>query len=253
MEKILNFRDLGGIPLKNGRTVKKGCFFRCAAPDSASVDDRRRLNAYGIRTVFDFRDKEEISDEGAVTGLDAEYINVPVQLESTNLVKLKRRKSLGIFITLKAKDMCEAYANIPFDNDSYKRFFEIIRDGGIPILFNCSFGKDRTGVAAALILWLLGAEKEEIIGDYLRTLTELEETRKLMDDRLPKLFRKLILKKMEAVLTVKREYLEAAISAVEKRYSTIENYFMQEMGYSVSDIERLRAECTESNNCIEEI
>ena len=36
-----------------------------------------------------------------------------------------------------------------------------------PILFHCSFGKDRTGFATAMILSIIGVSKEIIIEEYL--------------------------------------------------------------------------------------
>lgn len=43
-----------------------------------------------------------------------------------------------------------------------------------PLVCHCAAGKDRTGVAAALILSLLGVSDELIIEDYLLTQGETE-------------------------------------------------------------------------------
>ena len=35
------------------------------------------------------------------------------------------------------------------------------------VLFHCTAGKDRTGVVAALLLWLAGVSEEDILADYI--------------------------------------------------------------------------------------
>ena len=50
----------------------------------------------------------------------------------------------------------------------YKKFFEILLDqNNGTILYHCSAGKDRTGVATALLLSALGVDRETVINDYL--------------------------------------------------------------------------------------
>ena len=60
----------------------------------------------------------------------------------------------------------ESYARMPFGNPAYRALFGAIRAGQTPILFHCTAGKDRTGVAAALILKALGVSREDIVEDY---------------------------------------------------------------------------------------
>ena len=52
-------------------------------------------------------------------------------------------------------------------NSQYRRMFKQLLAGNVPLAFNCSAGKDRTGVAAALILTALGVSRETVIQDYL--------------------------------------------------------------------------------------
>ena len=53
MENIENFRDLGGIRTKDGKRVKDGMLFRCAALSSASENDIQKIKELGIDTVDD--------------------------------------------------------------------------------------------------------------------------------------------------------------------------------------------------------
>ena len=61
------------------------------------------------------------------------------------------------------------YKQMLFRNKAYKELFRALEAGETPILFHCSGGKDRTGVAAMLILLALGASDETICQDFVRT------------------------------------------------------------------------------------
>jgi len=54
-------------------------------------------------------------------------------------------------------------------HDQYRRVFAELLAGHAPLAFNCAAGKDRTGVAAALLLTALGVPRETVIADYLLT------------------------------------------------------------------------------------
>ncbi len=52
--------------------------------------------------------------------------------------------------------------------DAFRRLFEQLgEDKSLPLLFHCSAGKDRTGVMTALLLTLLGVDRQTVIDDYL--------------------------------------------------------------------------------------
>lgn len=54
------------------------------------------------------------------------------------------------------------YRRMLTGNKAFKELFRALEAGETPILFHCSAGKDRTGVAAMLILLALGASDETI-------------------------------------------------------------------------------------------
>jgi protein-tyrosine phosphatase len=66
--------------------------------------------------------------------------------------------------------MLHLYPELLVDHaPSYRFLFARLAEGHVPLLFNCSAGKDRTGVAAALILSMLGVPRETVFDDYLLT------------------------------------------------------------------------------------
>ena len=62
--------------------------------------------------------------------------------------------------------MIIAYRDMPYEQaESYREVFRCIADGGVPLILHCSAGKDRTGIAAALLL--LGVPRNQVIETYL--------------------------------------------------------------------------------------
>jgi protein-tyrosine phosphatase len=48
-----------------------------------------------------------------------------------------------------------------------KLYFNALLDEQVPLVVNCSAGQDRTGVTSALLLSLLGVERDLVLEDYL--------------------------------------------------------------------------------------
>ncbi|MDR1905385.1 MAG: tyrosine-protein phosphatase [Clostridiales bacterium] len=240
MEKIINFRELGGIPVDGGR-VKAGVFFRSAELDFATERDIEELNGLGIRTVLDFRDDSEKINPDVYDKIKADYYNVPVRAENAKIIKLRQRPDLKTFMSLSGKDACEIYGELPFNNPSYVKLFELLREGKTPILFHCTAGKDRTGIAAALILLLLGAKKDDIVRDYIVTKAAVPALKARMLKDFHFLLRGFIGKRMQPLIDADEKYISAAIDAVYKKYGTAKEYFRAEYGYdeeTVRDIKK---------------
>ena len=53
----------------------------------------------------------------------------------------------------------------------YKKMFESLLENKAPLAVNCTAGKDRTGVASALILSVLGVDRADVVADYALSQT----------------------------------------------------------------------------------
>ncbi|MDR3185607.1 MAG: tyrosine-protein phosphatase [Christensenellaceae bacterium] len=249
MEKIINFRDLGGIALENGRFVKTGFFFRSSSLDKATKSDICELKSYNFKLIFDFRDKFEKGTDKVYKKVGVTYINRPFMIESARIIKLNKKRTPSSLVQFVDEDMCIAYRNIPFGNASYQDLFSKIKAGTVPVLFHCTVGKDRTGVASAILLKMLGASRQAIIDDYMKTKRVEPNLLAATRRRFWMLFfmRDYIMKRMMPIFLTKELFIEATLDAIENKYSSYEEYFYNEFGYTHDDIATLREKYTESN------
>lgn len=248
MKYIRNFRDLGGIPVENGRAVKTGCFYRCATLQEASKEDIEEIKALGVGTAFDFRDPaEEFPNEKEVyAAANLKRFNYPMALNNEKLFKLQQNRGVSaLFARITLEDVKDTYRSLPFDNEGYRAVFKAMQEGNVPFLFHCSAGKDRTGVCAALILALLGADEKVILQDYMISLKIRDYVAQQAGREIPKLVRSYMLKRLEALLIVDPQLLAAAKEEILKRYGNFEEYFLKEYGIGKEERERLISIYTE--------
>ena len=137
--------------------------------------DRAKLDALGLRLILDLRSVEEAKKEpdyvpdGArlvqICGLCAEDGH-EISFAPDDIAALMK----GYEESADGSTFVQAmYERMLFGNKAFKELFRALEAGETPILFHCSAGKDRTGVAAMLILLALGASDETICADYERT------------------------------------------------------------------------------------
>jgi protein-tyrosine phosphatase len=141
--------------------------------------------------------------------------------------------------------MATFYKDAPFKfAGQYKRMLRLILDGQTPMIYNCSAGKDRTGVATALILTLLGVPRETVIEDYLLSnqyyKPEMPKAGE-KEDPMMAAFRRLPPDVIQALMGVERMYLEAAFEAIETREGGWDRYVREDLGLTAADQEKLKA------------
>ena len=168
-----NFRELGGYRADEGKTVKWGQIYRGFPTGRLTTEaDRRLLDSLGLRLILDLRSSGEAKKEpdyvpdGArlvqICGLCAED-GAEIAFAPGDIEKLMQTAEEGESISQRL------YRRMLTGNKAFKELFRALEAGETPILFHCSAGKDRTGVAAMLILLALGASDEVICADFEQT------------------------------------------------------------------------------------
>ena len=164
-EACFNFRDIGGYPGQEGRTVRWGRYYRAGRQDRMTERDLRRAGELGIKTQVDLRAPAEIEDQsrGPLEVMGANYIHVPVIPEGGSAELARIVGDTGIS---GRRYLCY----LEFGPQTWIRLFEIFAEAGSqPLVVHCTAGKDRTGVTTALLLSVLGVERDLIVVDYRQT------------------------------------------------------------------------------------
>lgn len=158
-EGFYNARDLGGLPLRDGRSTRSGAFYRSATVDFVTESGWREAYEAGVRTVIDLRNDDEV-DAKAEAPNGMVHRRVPLDgIEDTAfwepfLDNGLHGTPLYYEEFLKRKSDRVAAAVIALAES----------DGGV--VFHCGGGRDRTGLISLLLLGLAGVAPEAIVDDY---------------------------------------------------------------------------------------
>ena len=164
-----NFRDVGGYPGLDGRTVRWRRVFRSDALHRLGEADAEAFAALGVRTVIDLRRPFEIEKYGRVAeryGLD--YRNLVLNHVDWEDVEHPD----GV---VHERWLADRYLNFAEDGrEGILGALRLIADpANAPVIVHCLAGKDRTGTVCALALSLLGVSDEDIAADYALTTTAM--------------------------------------------------------------------------------
>jgi protein-tyrosine phosphatase len=172
LEGSYNFRDLGGYPTADGRTVRWGRLFRSDALHELTAGDVVDLRGLGLRTVVDLRTERELdrSGRGPLETEDVAFHHLAVVQEGVRGDGTADGEAVAAPAPA-GDDLAERYLwYLDVGGDALARALTLFGDAEhYPLVFHCAAGKDRTGVLAALVLELLGVEREVIVADYVVT------------------------------------------------------------------------------------
>lgn len=235
-----NFRDLGGYRAADGRTVKWGMLYRSGAMHGLTDADFRTLHTLGIQVVCDLRDRRERAAE-PVRWPDAEMPRVLSDDYTLDLGFLPAGSPKDWTAEKVRAGMAASYPRMLEQfNGQYRRMFVELLAGHAPLAFNCSAGKDRTGIAAALLLTALGVPRQTVIDDYLLTNTYLDPAKLLGSGASPSPLSALPPAVVQPLLAADRSYIEAAFAVIDAHAGGAEGYLGDKLGLTRADLVRLR-------------
>ncbi len=228
LEGGINFRDLGGYPAADGRQVKWRKIFRCGHLANLTEQDLDVLEYLRVTEVHDFRRREE-QQVTPSRPLRANFNN-DYEMHIGSMAKFWEYLTTERLNAHKSHELVVgSYRNCAEEvAPHYRRLFAALlanRDNAS--LFHCAAGKDRTGLAAALILSALGVPREVIIEDYLLTLQHYD-TRPLLA-RIEAHLREAGVEQWEPewlkpYCEVHQDNIEAFFAGVEAGYGSVDRY-----------------------------
>jgi protein-tyrosine phosphatase len=230
----LNVRDLGGLTTADGRRVRRGALVR--SDQLCRLDDggHAALLAHGVRTVIDLRNPAEAQRDPDPTLHEqgVEYRLIPQQddqlWQQPEWAARTRAERDARVLDQRAEHiaaMARAVANAA--------------PGGV--LIHCLAGKDRTGIAVALLLGLLGVPDADIAADYALSEAALASEKAAAlagaaDDEARA--------RIERGYDSRAETMLATLAHLRTRHGGAKAYLTR-AGLSDVDIERIRARLLE--------
>ncbi len=228
-----NFRDLGGYATASGRHVRWGLVFRSGAMSGLTPNDYAYLGKLGIRTVCDFRTNDERNAEpnAWVQNAKIDYWTRDYGMSGGNLGALFADISKLTRETMRTT-MIGLYRKFPKEQaPAYKEMFARLLSRNLPLAFNCTAGKDRAGIGAALLLTALGVPYETVMQDFLLTNETLTAAVLKKDKSLSRVMAALPPEVAQPLVGVERAYLDAAFEQIRTDYGSVEAYLENELGF----------------------
>lgn len=256
LHSIQNARELGGYITADGRRITNGLLLRTASLNGISDGDIRLLTKdYRVQHIIDFRMAMEMmgAEDPRLDGSQYHHLDVidlsslPVQempevdIKTLNLIQvIEMSEQVGML----EENMYIGFLASETGKKAYADFFRILlaADPERAVLWHCTGGKDRTGLAAMLILSALGVDEETVVKDYLLTneynAQRIAGTKQHLkaqgyDDAL--------IKKATLVFdAVDERFMRNALAWIKKEYGSAPGYIRDGLNISDEEINSLK-------------
>jgi protein-tyrosine phosphatase len=243
-----NFREVGGLPTNTGATMRRGLIWRSAGLDLLTPLDCDRIHELGIRTIADLRTGHERDLFPTPTALSGgvRMLNWNSNAEDVSPSTDRGPAWRDLEPASLRGEIARLYTHIA-DAHAFQfgDIYRSIAEGGAPILIHCTAGKDRTGLAVALLLELIGVTREWILWDYDLTNTYLKKNMVRLESAIgvggmAEWLAALGPEGRDLLLNADVEYLKAALAGIEERFGSVEHFALGPLGLSGRDLQALR-------------
>ena len=235
-ENLHNTRDLGGMKTADGRMIKSGMLIRSGHLSEITQGDAKALENM-VSVIVDLRSESERAEKTDVVIPGVTYYAFPVLNSLAAGITKDEQSNRNLFsnFVLKPKEakeyMCNMYRSFA-ENESipeaYGAFLKILmQEHNRAVLWHCTAGKDRAGIASVLVEEILGIPRDEIVADYLKTndyikadiefLTAFVKGKLCMDNPVAD-------ESLQYLFGAEEEYIGTFYKAVEEKYGSMEKY-----------------------------
>lgn len=261
LENVPNCRDLGGIKNVDGKVVKYNLILRTSYLMHASEKDIETLKKEGVTDILDFRGDGEFA-KYPDPKMDGVIIHrLPMHLlnrdgwnnnvhypHKSYLVEHDQLDYLQEWLYVYGNGSADAlmencYREIisdPLVQKQWSEMFKILLNTKGALAFHCQDGKDRTGIAAMLILKLLKVDDETVVEEYILSKKCLGEKiakdrKQCLDHNVPEP----VLTELVRVDGSEKNWMESALREFHK-LGGYPNYFTDKLGLTEEEIKALQ-------------
>jgi protein-tyrosine phosphatase len=253
-ERIENGRELGGLVMQDGRSIRRGKLVRSGNLSLASNWDVAMLTGhFHLSDVYDFRfDAEaEANPDRPMEGvtntrlstLPQAFIDVftsgrtdTTLIHSSNILEALAKYA---FVPQAQELADQLYPAIVMDTRSQRLYGEFLRgvlraEGGV--LWHCSQGKDRAGWATAFVLAALGADRKTIVEDFALSNVSYAPAVEALSERITQLGGgEKELAFIRAMVGVSVENFERTLDLIDSQYGSLSAYLEKALGFSAQE------------------
>lgn len=250
IKHVDNVRDIGGIQGADGKHIVRGRLFRGGhLRDMDEKDSVIFRNDMGVGLIVDLRSPSELEEKPDVVPEGVEYIYLPSLTNEQNPSINRHNRTSELKRIMKVEGgaighLSSLYRTMITQDMAKKSHRELLlklleEDEGV--YWHCTQGKDRTGVASAVIMMALGVSDEDIIKDYLNEKRSLKVRNWFLTMLVGIVLLNMKAKtSLSALMNAKRQCMEAALDEVKKVYGNADNYLREGLGISDEQVRRLR-------------
>ncbi len=223
----INFRDFGGVRTASNAAIKSGILYRSGAP--TQPETLAALHAMGIRTLIDLRSRQErrralpLWPGAVLTSLPVEFDRIVLRRLIPVLFKRHAGDAVYNIVDSVYRD------SMALARPQIAGLFHILSNPDVyPVLIFCRAGRDRTGIAVAVIQLALGVDTEDVVAEYLRSdayLLPQAQRAVAMLQRFP--LGPFPARALRAVFTTQERYIHSVIGKIEEEYGGIAGYLNQ--------------------------
>jgi protein-tyrosine phosphatase len=231
LEGASNFRDLGGYRSANGKTVRWGRLYRSDHLGALTPGDVRVLRQRQVSVALDFRG---VHESAAASYEHQGLQRVALSIEPTVATRMRDLVAEGRFLdeAVTVELMEDLYRGIVRTQASrLSAFFRHLLQAEQALVFHCTAGKDRTGIAAALFLESLGVSRQEVMQDFLLTNAVYRAPQMTLEHGSAEAAR--------ALWSVKPQYLEAAWAVLDTEFGGVQRYIRDVLRLEGADVQAL--------------
>nr|MCR5420816.1 tyrosine-protein phosphatase [Lachnospiraceae bacterium] len=237
-----------------GQSIRPGKLIRCGHLSELSDKDKGDLISL-VDTIIDLRSYSEYNKQPDIMLEGITYHHLPIVDDLTAGITREKESDKELYLRFMnsptdAKEyMCGMYRDFALNKtagENYSAFVKILlKSHNKAVLWHCTAGKDRAGIAALIIEEILGVSKEDIINDYLMTNTYLKKDIEFLNeyikkqagipDDAPK-----ATEALKYLFGAEKEYIDAFYDTVRETFGSFEEYIENELCISNEEVMKLR-------------